>query len=155
MANLYEINAEIAACIDPETGEIIDVERLMGLQMDFNEKIGNIARWIKNLRSDAEAYKKEKEAFADREKKARTKEESLKNYLKDTLQGGSFKDNQVEITFRKSTQVQVEDENQIPQQFLRIKVEREPDKTKIAAALKAGEEVSGCTLVQNKTIQIK
>ncbi len=155
MANLYEINAEIAACIDPETGEIIDVERLMGLQMDFNTKIGNIARWIKNLRSDAEAYKKEKEAFADREKKARTKEESLKNLLKDTLQGGSFKDNQVEITFRKSTQVQVEDENQIPQQFLRVKVEREPDKTKIAAALKAGEEVSGCTLVQNKTIQIK
>ncbi len=155
MANLYEINAEIAACIDPETGEIIDVERLMSLQMDFNTKIGNIARWIKNLRSDAEAYKKEKEVFTKREKQARVQEEQLKNLLKDTLQGGSFKDNQVEITFRKSTQVQVEDENQIPQQFLRMKVEREPDKAKIAAALKAGEEVSGCTLVQNKTIQIK
>ena len=34
MANLYDINSEILSCIDAETGEIIDVERLQALQME-------------------------------------------------------------------------------------------------------------------------
>lgn len=155
MPNLYEISQSITECVDPDTGEIIDIERLMDLQMEYNTKISNIARWIKNIRSDAEAYKKEKEVFEEREKKARAKEAQLENLLKDTLQGSSFKDEQVEITFRKSKQVQVEDENAIPEDFVRVKVEREPDKKKIAAALKAGEKVAGCTLIQNSNMQIK
>lgn len=33
MANLYEINEEILNCVDMETGEIIDTERLEQLQL--------------------------------------------------------------------------------------------------------------------------
>ena len=55
MATLYEIDEEILDCVDQETGEIIDPEKLAQLQMDFDKKVEGIALWIKNLLSDAEA----------------------------------------------------------------------------------------------------
>ena len=39
MATLYEIDAEIMACIDMETGEIIDAGKLEELEMECQEKI--------------------------------------------------------------------------------------------------------------------
>lgn len=60
MATLYEIDEEILNCVDQETGEIIDPEKLAQLQMDFDKKVEGIALWIKNLLSDAEAIKAEK-----------------------------------------------------------------------------------------------
>lgn len=83
--NLYQINADIMNAfehaLDPETGEIVDVAAyaaIDNLQCDLNEKIENILLWIKNLQSDAEALKKEKMAFADRQARAEAKAESRK-----------------------------------------------------------------------------
>lgn len=59
MATLYEINEEILSCVDMETGEIIDAEKLGRLQMAFDDKVEGIALWIKNLLSDAAAIKEE------------------------------------------------------------------------------------------------
>ena len=90
--NLYQINAEIMNAfenaLDPETGEIVDTEAyaaIDSLQCDLNEKIENILLWIKNLQSDAEALKKEKMAFADRQSRAEAKAESLKEYVSGVL----------------------------------------------------------------------
>ena len=47
MATLYEIDEEILNCVDQETGEIIDPEKLAQLQMDFDKKVEGIALWIK------------------------------------------------------------------------------------------------------------
>ena len=68
MATLYEIDEEILNCVDQETGEIIDPEKLAQLQMDFDKKVEGIALWIKNLLSDAEAIKAEKNKLADRQR---------------------------------------------------------------------------------------
>lgn len=35
MANLYEINEQILSCVDMETGEIIDADKLQDLQLAF------------------------------------------------------------------------------------------------------------------------
>ena len=43
MNSLYEINEAILDCVDMETGEIIDEERLNELQMAFDCKVENIA----------------------------------------------------------------------------------------------------------------
>ena len=78
--NLYQINADIMNAfenaLDPETGEIVDMAAyaaIDNLQCELNEKIENILLWIKNLQSDAEALKKEKMAFADRQSRAEAK----------------------------------------------------------------------------------
>ena len=65
MANLYEIDKGIMECLDAETGEVIDPERLDALFMERNQKIENVACWVKNLLSDAEAIKAEKDALAN------------------------------------------------------------------------------------------
>ena len=41
--NLYEIEKEIMSCVDMETGEIIDCEKLDALTMERYQKIENIA----------------------------------------------------------------------------------------------------------------
>lgn len=49
MATIYEINEQIMQCIDFETGEVIDADKLDALQLEKDKKIENIACWIKNL----------------------------------------------------------------------------------------------------------
>ena len=152
--NLYEIDNEIMSCVDMETGEIIDAEKLDQLQMDRERKIENIALWIKNLISDAEALKAEKQAFADRQKAAENKAASLKKYLSDYLAGEKYKSAKVSVSFRKSESVNILDMSKIPEQYLKV-AEPTADKTGIKNALKAGEVIAGAELIENQNIQIK
>ena len=84
---LYEINSEIMSCIDMETGEVIDTEKLNELQLERDAKIENVALWIKELKAEAEAIKQEKLALADRQRVAENKAESLKNWIAYALNG--------------------------------------------------------------------
>lgn len=155
MASLYQIDQAILECLDAETGEIIDAEKLDALFMEKNQKIENIALWIKNLQADALAYKAEKDAFAARQKAAENKVESLKAWLVSALGGQKFSTAKCAVSFRKSEAVQVDDVNSIPAEWTRIKTTIEPDKTAIKAAIKAGQEITGCKLVENTNISIK
>ena len=153
--NLYEIDREIMACIDAETGEIIDFERLETLQMERGQKVENIALWIKNLKAEALALKAEKDAFAEREKAAKAKIESLSAYLTTALNGQKFSTSRVAVSFRSSEAVEITDESAIPREFIREKVETAPDKTAIKEALKSGVKIAGAQLVKNLNPQIK
>lgn len=154
MATLYEINDQILSCINAETGEIIDEDKLTELTMQRDEKIENVALWIKNLTSDAAAYKNEKEAFAEREKAAKQKAERLKIWLSKSLEGVKFITSKVAVSFRKSESVECNIE-EVPKEFFNQKIEYAPDKNAIKNRLKSGETISGCTLVSKLNIQIK
>ncbi len=155
MANLYEIDQWILECIDFETGEVIDPDRLESLQMERSQKIENVVCWIKNLLSDAEAIKAEKDALADREARCRKKAESLKGWLAFALGGQKFDSARCAVSFRRSETVEIEDVALIPKDLLRVKTTVEANKTAIKALLKEGQEVVGCRLVENQNIQIK
>lgn len=157
MATLYELNEKINAFefeIDEETGEILNADALEQIEMERGEKLENIALWIKNLTSDAEAYKREKESFAQKEKTAKNKVESLKSYLNFVLNGETFKSDKVNITYRKSSVLNIIDEYIIPEKFF-IPQDPKIDKTAIKAAIKAGEEIKGAEIVEKNNIQIK
>lgn len=155
MANLYEIDQGILECLDMETGEVIDPERLCNLQMERNQKIENVALWIKNLESDAVAFKAEKDAFAYREASAKKKVEGLKKWLSTALEGQKFSTGRCAVSFRKSVQVEIQDEGIIPQELMVQTVTFKPDKAAIKELLKNGQRVSGCCLVENMNPQIK
>ena len=67
--NLYEIDNEILSCVDMETGEVVDMDKLNNLQMERDQKIENIGCWIKNLLADAKALKEEKDKEKNKSKK--------------------------------------------------------------------------------------
>ena len=155
MANLYEIDQGILECLDLETGEVIDPERLESLQMARDQKIENVACWIKNLLSDAEAIKAEKEALAKRQVAALAKAEQLKEWLANALGGQKFSSAKCAVSFRRSEAVEVADIALIPASLLRVKTSVEPNKAAIKALLKDGQEVVGCCLTENYNINIK
>lgn len=152
---LWEIDQGIMACCDPETGEIVDPEMLTALHMEREAKLENVALWVKNLKAEAAAIKAEKDALAAREKKAAKKAEDLERWLSLALGGQEFNTAKCAVSFRRSTKVDVLDKSIIPEGFLRAKTEYSPDKDAIAAAIKAGLEVSGCVLTENLNISIK
>ena len=156
---IYEIDKAIMECVDLETGEIIDTEKLDKLQMEREEKIENVACWIKDLKAEAEALKNEKQALAERQKVAENKAESLKKWLAYALQGEKFKTPKCAISFRKSEAVEVTDEglNNLMKEHDELLTYKapEPNKTAIKQAIKDGLNVAGVQLVQNTSTIIK
>lgn len=151
--NLYEINNAMQECINQETGEI-DIELFEKLQLEKDEKIENIALWIKNLSSDVEGMENEKKAFEERIKAAKNKVSSLKTYLEMVLNGEKFQTSRCSITFRKSKSIEVTDISKLEKNYLKY-AEPTADKTAIKKAIESGVTVVGASLVENFNVQIK
>lgn len=160
MAKLYEIMQEIENFdfdIDEETGEILNVNDLDALNLEKDIKVENIALWIKNLKSDAEAYKNEKKAFEFRQRQAENKAESLKRYLARMLDGEKFKTDKVVISWRKSEAVELKEGSKIfdiDEEYLTYSDPR-LDKVKIKDAIKNGADIKGVELISKNNISIK
>lgn len=153
---LYEIDNAILECLDIETGEIIDEERLNSLEMERDTKISNVACWIKDLKAENEAIKAEKQNLTRRQEVNDKKAESLKNWLNFALNGEKFKDGRVSISYRKSESIQFTDTftiESLPSEF--IKVTAEPMKSEIKQAIKDGRTVEGCFIREDNNIQIR
>ena len=162
---LYEIAQSLIDTIenqvDVETGEIIEGQQLTdaidNLQMKLDDKIDNIACYIKNLNSDADQIKKEKDSLAKRQKTIENRAESLTHYLSDFMTYNSipkFESPKCKVSFRKSSSVNVKDINQIPKEYIKEKVEVNVDKTELKKYLKT-HECNGAEIVENQNIQIK
>ena len=156
---IYEIDQAIMECVDLETGEIIDTDKLNELELERESKIEGVACWIKDLKAEAEALKNEKQALAERQRVAENKAESLKKWLAYALQGEKFKTTKCAISFRKTEAVEVTDEGlenlmKEHDELLTYKAP-EPNKTAIKQALKDGLNVAGVQLVQNTSTIIK
>lgn len=160
---LYEINEQIQNilenCMDPETGEIYDEELMVqydSLRLQKEEKAENVACFIKNLRADAAAIKEEAKKLAARAKSAENKADHLEDYLRYCLQGEKLNTARCAVSYRKSKAVDVEPDawQFLPEQYLRMK-QPEPDKKAIGDALKAGQTLPGCKLVENVSMIIK
>lgn len=154
MANLYEIDTQITECFDADTGELLDAEKLENLMIEKENKLENVALWIKNLKADAAMYKAEKTAFAERQAAAERKAESLTMWLKNALDGQKFKTEKTEVSFRKTSKVEVLDIWELNEDFVKYS-DPTPDKAAIKRAIKAGEEVKGAKLIDDISISIK
>ena len=157
MGKLYDIVREIEDFeyeIDEETGEILNSNQLDALELERDNKIEQLCLYIKNLKSDAAAYKAEKDSFAKKQKAAENKAESIKNYIAYILAGEKFKTDRVTVSYRKSEQVECLDMSLVDDDYLRFE-EPELNKTKIKKALKEGIKAGGCMLVERQNVQIK
>ena len=163
MRALYEIDQEILDCVDPESGEILDVEKLDALQMEREEKLEGVALWIKDMKAEAEAIKAEADKLTARKKALDNKIDGLKNWLTMALDGGKLKTARCNVYLTHSQRLAVADEQKligylqntrVPDEFLRF---REPElrKDEIKKALKEGVYLPGASLEESESVVIK
>jgi hypothetical protein len=153
MAKLYEIKQDILDCIDMETGEITDPERLEQLQIDKHEKLRNIAFVAINASADITAYREQEKRFTAKRKAAEKTLAWAKETLARELAGQKMKEAEFTISYRPSEVVEIDDDAYLPAEF--IKMKSEWDKAAIKEALKEGAVFDGCRLVQKQNIQIR
>lgn len=161
--NLFQIEEAITNCVkldgredyvDVSTGEIIDIEALKALEMERDKKIRNIACWIKNLESDEKALADQEKIFRKRKNAAKNKKEQLKSYLASFLAGKKWKNNEVNITWKKSYPVEITDIKKLSSYYLRYK-EPEVNKILLGNDLKAGIKIDGATMVEKNNMSVR
>lgn len=165
MRSLYEINndfiqvLENGFLVDEETGEITFKEdALNDLDLEFNQKVDNIACYIKDIESLNQAIKDEKKALDERLKVNDRKVENLKKYVSSSLKMRDM--NKLEtarnkITFRKSKSVNVINESLLADEYFTEKITKTVNKTAIKKAIESGLTVDGAEIKENRNVVIK
>lgn len=157
--NLYQL-LEFDMVVDEETGEILfeesDIDKLL---LSRDEKIENTGCYIKNLLSDIEQLKAEEKSLKERRQTKEKKVERLKKYLADSMLlfgDKKFETPRIALSFRKSKQVEIDESAVLPEEFIKVKVEKIPDKTKLKdAILKQGEVIEGVKVIEKENLQLK
>lgn len=160
--NLYWVDNAIYKLydefVDPETGEITDpdafAERYAELEISREEIIENTLLLYKNCVSDAEAIAAEIKTLKARQAALEKRADRLKADASDALNGEKFQTAKVAVSWRKSTAAEV-DESLCPEEYITTKVTTAPDKKAITAALKAGQEIPGCKLVERVNMSVR
>ena len=163
MRALYEIDNAILECVDPETGEILDTEKLDALQMEREQKLEGVALWVKDLAAEASAVKEEADKLNARKKALDNKVAGLKAWLLYALGGEKLKTPRCYAYQMHSQRVSVADEQELiqylktieyPERFLRFK-DPELRKDEIKKALKDRIEIPGAVLEETESVVIK
>jgi len=163
MRPLYEIDQEILDCVDMETGEILDTERLDALQMERERKLEGVALWVKDLTAEANAVKEEADKLTARKRALDNKITGLKMWLLMALDGGKLKTPRCNVYQMHSQRVSIQDEGDLidfletleePGRFLRF-LGPEIRKDEVKKALKDGFVIPGAALETTESVVIK
>lgn len=158
---LFEINQQIRDILEQvDDGEITDevFAQLNDLNVQAEIKFEALACLIKENKATAAMIEIEEKRLKERKTAHLNRAERLGAYLSDQMLfsgRNSYESARCKVSFRQSTSVQIDDENELPQEYFRIKTESEPDKTLIKDALQEGREVPGARIVTRQNLQIK
>lgn len=157
MASLYELTGQFLDIYNLELDEETKLDTLDSIdwQNDYEEKVENYIKVIKNIESDVEARKAEIKRLTELNKADEKKKEHLKETLSASmsLTGHERVDTPLfKVSFRKSQAVEV-DEAVLPEAY---KVATwKPDKKRLKEDLKNGLEIVGASLVERKNLSIR
>lgn len=136
-----------------------DIEKqLEQLGFETESKMENIAKLIRNLEAESTAYKAEIERMAKKMKSVDSQISYIKEFLikpvllkrDGKLNAGLFK-----LSLRKSKAVNIYNDSEIPSEYKETVTTVKILKAEISKALKENKTVSGCELIENKSVQIK
>jgi len=154
---LYEIT-ELQKELEKEEDEEIkkDLQELIAIELE--KKSNNIIYVIKNLEGNNAAIDAEIERLQALKKRNSSNIEKVKSNILWFMQQNnidSIKTDLATFSKRKSESTDIENIEQIPQEFITIKQTYTPDKTAIKKAIKEGREVAGAKVITNYSLQIK
>lgn len=165
MKPLYELVTEykhIQDKIEDLTDEELEgtgmLELLDSIKLPIEQKVINTAAVIKNLDHYADGLKQAEDAIKARRKTVESKVERIKAYLLDNMQAADINkinSPEFDISLRNSQSIDDYSPNLIPEKYWKIKIDRSLDKILIKTDIKAGIEVNGVRLKDNKNLVIK
>lgn len=157
---LYELTqnyAELMEMVEEVDGQAF-TDTLATLEEEINEKAENIAKFIRNLEAERDAFKAEIDRLAAKKSSRDNKIKSLKEYLQFELEKAKIKKVKGSILTvalqKNAPSLKTEDETHIPKEFY---VEQEPklDRKLLLTHIKAGHEIKGVEMVQSESIRIR
>lgn len=157
MATLYELTGQFLDIYNLELDDETKLDTLDSIdwQTDYENKVENYIKVIKNTEADVEARKNGIERLTELNKADKRKNERMKEVLKESmaLTGHERVDTTLfKVSFRKSEAVEVDD-LLLPEAY---KVATyKPDKKRLKEDLKNGLEILGAELVERKNLSIR
>lgn len=178
--NLFEIQDSMMNLLEyhvnDETGEIVETEEEFdelydSILLDLQTKLDNTNCLQKMIDGELEVIDKEIKRLSAEKRAREKKKEWLKNRV-DFFVKRQFTDENgnidteglhkyklelphSKISYRKSDSVDVINFEDLPEEYIKTKIEKSPDKVAIKNAIKEGVDVNGAKLVTNYNIQIK
>lgn len=160
MSNLFELNDQFRELsqrddLDPtvlrDTLDAIDDTR--------KEKLENLATWADQLKSEIAFIDDKQRTWRDEKTYRINKLNWIKQYMTDVLDDAGIKrfdtENHLLSVRNFKAAVVVEKSSDLPEAFVETKTTTSPNKTAIYKALKAGQEVPGAHLKENRNTVIK
>lgn len=148
--------------INAETGEMTDNTNQLAiwneeLTKDLKEKSSNVIAVVRNQDLTIEALDNEIKRLKAMKDGIENRLDKFKAYIKNAMITNNIEKidtNLGSIKFTKSTSTEIFDESLIDKKFIETITTEKISKEKIKKALKAGEEVQGARLVENKNLKI-
>ena len=158
--SLYKITNKFVDLMDKmEEGELTEEEyNLLGeeLALELQNKSANIIGYVKNSESLLEAIKAEEKRLADMRKMGEAKLDKFKQYVKENMERLDLTKIETELgnlaIAKNPLSVEIENEEEIPEEFKKEVVTVKIDKTAIKNHFKeTGEIIAGAKIVDDKT----
>lgn len=159
--SLYQINGALIALfeqIEENGGELTEelASQLEIKETELTEKASGYLEIIGAQEAFITRIDEELKRLQARKKQAKTLVDRLKNNLVKAVEVfGEIELETKTVTTRKSTSLEVEDVNALPEVYKVKKVTETADKAAIKKDLKAGVIIDGCQLIENKSFRIK
>ena len=161
LPTLYELADEFKDALENLT-DLDDqavIDTLESLEGEFKLKSTNVAKYNKNLENILDGMKEAESNMRQRRVSLEKKIHHMREYLRNNLEKSGIKQidaPDISISMQKNPyKVVINNENEIPEDFIDTKETKTVNKEKIKEALKDGKEVPGCELVQENRITIK
>ena len=156
---LYEMSNQTRELYELLESEIIDEQTYNDTieNIGVEEKLENYCKVIRQLESEAEMVKAEKERLATKQKTLENNVARLKNtilYYMDSRNTTKEDAGVFKVSVSESKACNITDESKIPENYL-IAQAPKLDKASMLKALKEGVEIDGAELQINRNIRIK
>jgi hypothetical protein len=161
--SIFQISVELGIIIDqiieaggeltPELEEALSIK-----EGQLETKATKYGYAIKTMEYESQIIDEEIKRLQDLKKVRQNTMQRLKDVLSTTMQSFDIPEIQtptLKVNFRKSSSVEILDEDKIPAEFVTIKQTKTVRKVDIKKAIKEGREIEGAQLVENQNLQIK
>lgn len=151
------IHEDVLACVNPETGEILNEELYNSVCDDAERFAEELALEVKNCKAETKAIKEEVKNLQNKALASENKEERCKALLRYILHGKKLKTPRASVYYRKSQSVDVKADFDellaVNPNFIRIR--QEYNKVAIKEALENGQVIPKCEIIEKESVVVR